>query len=297
MKLSLAIAARNEGPDLEATILTALAGIRAPDEIVVYDDASLEPLRPRVSRWARVITGKAAAGSGPAKHRAIEACTGKAIIIADSHCRFPTDAIEILVRELEFSPRAILCPASTDTLSDRSFRGTGASLRFEGGFWQPRWMDPPIAAPDPIRVPCALGGCYAFTRQTLDRVAGYAPGLVGYGIEEEYLSIRNWLTGGEVRVCPEARVDHRYNRSINRKTRCGAPENTWEMAANRHVAARVCFGHRLYRDFYKPHLPWNKDVQALLAPREEEIRRLAALIESRTTLTTDRLARHTGVRH
>jgi glycosyltransferase involved in cell wall biosynthesis len=259
MRISCAIAALNEGPDLEATVALLLAGTRPPDEIVVVDDCSAGPvrnLRRIFGSTVRTIRNKTRTGSGPAKHRAAEECTGDLVIVMDAHLRPPSDALELLVREHEWTPKAVLSPLSTGVECRRGgFLGHGAVLKLaEEGFWKPEWAPKWKEDLDSYRMSCVLGGCYAIPRKLLSAVGGYAPGLRGYGIEEEYLSLRAWLCGFECRVCPRVIMPHRYKRNVDRTSGDGQPQTLWAMAFNRHTAALVCFGDALYRTHYKPRI-------------------------------------------
>jgi len=258
-RISVAIAALNEGEQLRATIQCILASKTVPDEIVVYDDCGVVPanvrgLGPKVS----VHRGRARIGSGPAKHRAAELCSGSLVILMDGHCRPAYDWLCHIADEHRRHPWAALCPVCVGIGSEdyraNAFRGMGGKLVFEDkGFWATRWNEPksgPLSYP----VQTVIGGCYAIPRRLLDRIGGYAPAYFGYGVEEEFIGLRSWLVGGECRVVPRAVVGHWFNRPINRKTADGAKQFGWEQHFNCHVAAMVCFEDGVYKNVFKPRL-------------------------------------------
>ena len=73
MRVSVAIAALNEGLDLEATIALLDASKTRPCEVIVYDDGSVVPVEDRLAKWSpwcRVMRSDRRLGSGPAKHLA-----------------------------------------------------------------------------------------------------------------------------------------------------------------------------------------------------------------------------------
>lgn len=243
LTVSVAIAVLNEGPDLEAMLAMILAGKVKPDEIVIVDDASIEPVAPRVARLpgVRVIRNRRRMGSGPAKHHAALMCTGDIVIVLDSHMRLPWDWLELWLADHAERPGSILTAVSRGFESHHPFYGMGADLVLEDGFWKPKWAEPRRDATSPYRVPCVIGGAYLIPRHILKRIGGYAPGLRGYGIEEEYLSIRAYMVGADCAVSPRVICQHNYNHGLSRKTADSNGEQSWEMPFNRLVASWVCF--------------------------------------------------------
>lgn len=243
LKVSAAIAALNEGPDLEVTVSMLLGGRRPVDEVIVVDDCSLEPIAPRLASWkaVRVIRNDRRLGSGPSKHLAAERCNGDAVVVCDSHMRVGYDWLDILLRDHAANPSAVLCPANRGFEYDGAFYGAGAKFVLEEeGFWKPSWLSPRKTA-DAYTVPCIIGGLYFLPRHILDTIGGYSPGLAGYGCEEEWVSLRVLAAGFECRVSPKCIALHHYGHSCDRRSACGSDERPWEMARNRIFIRDKCF--------------------------------------------------------
>ena len=304
-RVSVAIAALNEGQQLRATIQCILAAATVPDEIVVYDDAGVKPavirgLGPRV----RLIRGTERVGSGPAKHRAAAACSGQLVIVMDGHCRPANDWLAPIVDEHRRHPWAVMCPVCVgiDGSAFRSgaFRGMGGKLELGGnGFWEVKWNDPKPGAHS-YSLPAVIGGCYCIPRRILDRIGGYAPAFFGYGIEEEYLALRTWIVGGECRMVPRSVVGHWFNRPINRRTVGPQTGRNWEQQFNRHVVAQVCFEPGVYETAYRAGLEksWtNPEMHARLASSAPDIAAARALVQRHRKFKDTDLQDWCGVSH
>lgn len=242
--VSVAIAALNEGAQVQATVSCLLASKTVPDEIVVYDDCSVDPC-PDV-RGARYVQGTRKLGSGGAKQAAVNECEGDVIVVLDAHCRPAVDWLCHILDAHRRAPWAVLCPVCVgiDSASYRSgsFRGMGGELKMgPRGFWEVQWH-PPQTGVHAYCVPAVIGGCYVIPRNVLDLIGGYAPGLKAYGNEEEYLALRTWLVGCECKVVPTSVVGHYFDRPLNRESTDKTKENEWAQDVNRHIMARVCFG-------------------------------------------------------
>ena len=299
LKVSVCIASQNEGVNLLATIGCVLQSKRPPDEIIVVDDCSIKP--ETVPDGVKLWRSLSRLGSGPSKQRSSELASGDVIVILDAHTRPAIDWLDVLIEELERSPKAVLCPVSIGIESNTNFRGCGATLNIDGdGFWKPRWLLDFSKTPHTVCVPSVCGGCYAMTRETLDHVGGYAPCYDGYGCEEEFLSIRAWLVGRECKVVPRCVVGHYYNRSFLRGTADGQAERWWEQSFNRHVAAMTCFEDGVYDATYRPRLLKSCDDPAmheLWRARYSAINELRELIRSRRVRRDAELAAWCGVNH
>lgn len=299
MKISVAIAALNEGAQLAATVADLLANIRPPDEIVVVDDNSfIVQSVPR--EWpVRLVRTDTPVGSGPAKHMAAGLCTGDLVIVMDAHMRVPVDFVGIIADEHRRSPWAVLCPRSHGMESLSTHDGMGGHFTTESGFWKVSWAQHRPAEFHSYAVPAVIGGCYCIPRCVLSRIGGYAPGFAGYGLEEEYLSLRAWIAGGECRVVPRTGTRHYFMRPLDRRTAVRV-DRPWAMHYNRHVAAMVCFDDGVYESVYKPRLDAagrHAALDALLAEKSSEIAAVRADFKKNRRLSDALLPRWCGVTH
>ena len=192
-KISICMAVLNEGLDFETTVAMAASSKPRPFEIVVADDCSLEPVRSRLEPWAarddlliKYIRTPRRMGSGFCKHLALEHAEGDLRVVVDSHMRFPWDWLERLLSEHRNHPDAILCPVSHGFgYPGRQFVGRGCDFHLseELGFWEAKWRVVPTS--ESAAIPCVMGGAYAIPVHVLEAIGGYAPGLLGFGSEED----------------------------------------------------------------------------------------------------------------
>lgn len=301
---SVAIAALNEQPQLDATIACIRAGLVQPTEIIVYDDYGLSPSRPAFPD-VKYIRGTRRLGSGPGKHEAASHATGELVIVMDGHCRPTVDWLEHLWDDYQRSPKAVLAPVCVGieggAFRNEAHRGMSGKLVWSNtaGFWEVNWNECRKGVHS-YATPTVVGGCYAFPRKVLDDIGGYAPALFGYGVEEEYVGIRAWITGNECRCCPRSVVGHWFNRFFDRTTQDGHQGYNWEQHYNRHVIAKVCFGEDVYRKHYKPKLDQygaDPEMYAMLESSSVTIKQAHDHIQSRRVIPDSHLADWCGISH
>lgn len=259
-RVALAIAARDEGPDLEVTVATACAWQTPPDLIAVVVDGdknaggiqnSLRAICQRAGVELIVDVNDKPRGSGPSKHAAVERCLAfgppDIVVVSDSHMRFPWDFSETLAASHYAHPTAVLWPVSRGF--DRGgFRGRNTKATFTGVYWKAEW-DGAVGEDEACpRTPFPMGGCYAVPAAVLPRLGGYAPCLLGYGYEEEWLGMRAWLFGAEVRCMRDAEVQHQYRRKTV------PPRSVALEWWNRAVALRLLLGQDQYNEAIQPGL-------------------------------------------
>lgn len=94
-----------------------------------------------------------------------------------------------------------------------------------------------------MKIPCIIGASYAGSVDTFNRLRGFE-GLTGYGAEEEYLSIKAWMSGGGVRQIRDVVVGHRFNVSRIVGGRPKFVTSGYEVLHNRMVIASTLLPER-----------------------------------------------------
>lgn len=320
--VSVVIATINEDLDLEAMLTLLLAGKTRPDEIIVVDDCSVEPIEPRVSRVRamasdagrepvlRVLRNDRRLGVGASRHRGVEDSSGDLVIVCDSHLRPPYDFLDLVLEAHRKHPYSVLCPRSIGfRAADAEARHHGARFALDaGGYWVARWNpprqqgDPPLDDGAPIG--CVMGACYAASRSLLDRIGGFGPCLTGWGADEEFLSLRAYLCGFDCRLLGFD-MPHHYRKTDEPKLPSrvcahGTEPEKWRPAFNRHVLMSTCFEDGVYERSYAPTM-WRtygpNELRDALAGADEQIRRLRALLQERRTRSDAELTALLGVPH
>lgn len=229
------IATFNEGPQLEATIALLLACEDPPDRIIVVDDCSkVSPasrVRPLLRPCDVLIENGRRVGSGPSKHLAVSKARTDVVVVLDAHVRVPYDFYAYVRDALAAHPSAVFMFPSHGIRAENA--GTSHSCDFAPGEIRAVWK-PLREGGDHPRVPCVMGGVYAFARETIEYLGGFAPDLEGYGREEEWLSLRAWKRGHECRVVMACDVGHHYRKpeDVDRTDRWGVTASGDEVAKN-----------------------------------------------------------------
>ena len=251
MKISLVIACFNEGPDLEATVALAAASKPELHEIIVVDDCSdkeFSVLNRMLSfPDVRVIRTPERLGAGPAKRFGGQYATGDAIVLSDSHMRFPWDWVATAEKSMATYPNAIWCCVSRGFETDSQFCGCGGTLTYDKLGLEFGWREPthPQVAD---HTPCLLGGFYFIPKKIWDALDGLNPNFHGWGYEEADLSIRAWLYGFEVRRMNNLVVKHNYNRNLK-----GNFLNSWQSGFNSLVCHATLFEDGVWQEI-RPYM-------------------------------------------
>ena len=62
-----------------------------------------------------------------------------------------------------------------------------------------------------VDIPCVLGASYFFSKRFWNLIRGLE-GLVVYGVDEAFMSLKAWMCGGRVRVATDVQVGHVFGR-------------------------------------------------------------------------------------
>ena len=193
------------------------------EEIIIIDDASSHPslIRPlqkyikdvlnlrilRLERRVGIIKGRKIGA---------EIATGQVIIYLDCHCEVNKGWIEPLLFEIAKNNHTVAGPV-LDIINPMTFKYEGAMNFVRGGItWYLgfKYIDIPkvsrigLRQMDSYISPALPAGSFAINRQYLLELGGFDPDMKSWGGEDVELSLRVWLCGGRMVVCPCSRVGH-----------------------------------------------------------------------------------------
>jgi len=188
---SVIIAERNEA-DLENTIANIDDTQDNAEIMVVHDEK-----------------GK---GCQYCRHEGIMAVDTDIVIITDGHMRFKKNHLDEMADYIRDNPRHIAC-AKCHHNAEQSFDDSpycGADIVWKSDERNQKWILPSKWRSDSStgEIACVLGACYAMSRDRYINVlkAPWQYGK-GWGMDEEVISIVNWLCGG-MNVLLEQDVAH-----------------------------------------------------------------------------------------
>ena len=213
-KISLIVTARDEPDDiLSATVdgLVETSRGRAR-EIIVVDDGSLVPVtlaQPEV----HVIRNTQALGVQQARRRGASLATGDILVWVDAHMRFAPDWLDHMLAEAHCG--ALLCatwwnyeltsPVCWGADFIWSSQHDEAAGRFPGFGFRHRTECP---GENTVEVPMCIGACYMMLRTTYEKIGGLSPFFRTWGMDEQDISARAWISGFGVKCVSRARVGH-----------------------------------------------------------------------------------------
>lgn len=229
MSLSIIITSIN---DPEQTLLT-IASIRetAGDgpEIIVVDDCSSTSLIHWIKPQAnlKLICNRYQCGCGPSRHIGALAASNDFLLFIDSHMRFTPGWFEIWHKDMMMLPMPFETVACATCLgldskhmdvSKPVMQYYGATMNFYGpdrgkpdkmqvfeAIWTPEADEPENGG----ELPAVMGACY-FVAKAWFLKLGATRFLRSWGCDEQMLSLKSWLAGGECRMLKDVRIGHKF---------------------------------------------------------------------------------------
>jgi len=247
LKIACVITACNEGPEVERTVrslLGSIIGRQHTVRAVVVDDGSTDEscsgIREKDSgeRQVQVIRHDPALGVGRARNAGAYAGLrwgADVITFHDGHMRFPNGVIEALALKahetgaITFSKaKGWWYPPDHPEVRDgkakpgqpRSFVAWGSDIHWNRkDLVQPKYRIYKSGESPWPRIPCPMGACYVFARETVARLTAPTGRLwedvAGrWGFSEQALAIKAFLLGVPVLLGRDLPTMHKY-RSAN----------------------------------------------------------------------------------
>lgn len=223
LPLTVVIPFYNEREEVGNTLESIRQTVGDEVEVILVDDCSddgWDYVACARQYGAHYIRNSIRIGAAAAKEKGIRSARSPYFLLLDAHMRFYISGWHrILLRLLQENDHRLLCCQTRvlqkeegrikDTTDIRTF---GAYLSFHGGETIPSvsWLcrEKALHLTD-NRIPCILGAGYAGSKTYWDKLKGFQ-GLVHYGCEELYVSLKAWLEGGGCRLVPEVEIGYIY---------------------------------------------------------------------------------------
>jgi glycosyltransferase involved in cell wall biosynthesis len=214
--LSVVIPVVNDNEELNLTIKSIRETSPQNVEIIVVDDFSDVPVKIEDST-VKLIRREERIGAGNSKHVGVEVAKSKHILIIDSHMRFVLGWFEEAMKLVPNSPKTLWCTVclglNESNMDCSKAKGSyyGADLilyepekkRVFQGVWTNRKPG------ENYEVSCVMGACY-FVHKDYFLSIGGTKDHKKWGSLEPLLSLKYWLSGGEVRVMTNAKIGHKF---------------------------------------------------------------------------------------
>lgn len=229
--LSPIIVFKNEGENVEKTLASIKETATGQLSILLVDDCSddgfdyAELAKRYNARYHRMDKP---CGSVGTKDWGARNCDSEHFVLLDGHMKFFHKGWdERLVALLEQHPKSIISSRTVYMKSgtngewevqnedfDPNHHGLSMCcyITWDKGYeFDPKWTDKEIPTTDHdlYHVACVLGACYGCSKSWWEEIDGFN-GLIEYGLEESFMSIKTWLMGGECIVVKDWGVGHLY---------------------------------------------------------------------------------------
>ncbi|XP_046568384.1 polypeptide N-acetylgalactosaminyltransferase 5-like [Haliotis rubra] len=196
-------------------------------EIVLVDDASDKvhlghPLSDYIQQLdnVRLVRYTERVGLMTARNAGCDEVTGEVCAFLDAHCEVPEMWLEPLLDRIRQNDKLLAIP-TTDSISSDTFEywKSNPKMMYKGGVdldlyfsWIPltKAEEERDNVLDPVRSPTHLGCCFAMSKANFNRLGKYDPGLKIWGCENQELSFKTWMCGGEMEIIPCSHVGHMF---------------------------------------------------------------------------------------
>lgn len=230
-KLTIVIPFMNERDEVRNTIDSIRNSVGKNVDIIVINDCSddgydYDKDLQRLS--ISYIKNRYRLGAAMSKERGVQLVQTPFFLLLDAHMRFYDSSWAAnIIKELEFCPNRLLCcqsiPLEKDengnvTKKESTANSNGAYLSYNTNKYIPEinWNyhtehTPYIQYHN--QIPCVLGAGYATSKKYWNKLKGLQ-GLIHYGCEEAYISIKAWREGGGCYLLPKVCIGHIYRKTF-----------------------------------------------------------------------------------
>jgi glycosyltransferase involved in cell wall biosynthesis len=224
-ELTVIIPFRNEKYEVEETLKSILEHSDGNVEILLINDASDDDFDYKTvaeKYHAGYLVNEERLGVASSRDIGVQACKTPYFLLLDAHMRFYDHFwVDRMVGELKSDPKVFLCSQTkvlvrvNGLLSEVCDRTTsyGAYVKLQDGIrlFELNWItrepqDPELKT---VPIPCVLGAGYACGKEYWLYLNGLE-GLMQYGNDEAYISIKVWMSGGSCKLLKDLVIGHIY---------------------------------------------------------------------------------------
>lgn len=285
-KLTIVIPFLNEEEEVKNTVVSIREHTDNKVDIILINDASDNQYdyEKNLSGYnVLLVNNKVRMGSAISRDIGINMIKTPYFLSLDAHMRFyDKEWLSIIIERLEEDDHKLLC-CQTKVLN-KSFWGEietpqrpsvyGAHIVFEKGqdLLNVKWNKKEHCPGSEFeKIPCVLGAAYAGSKRYWTYLKGLE-GLVNYGCEEAYISMKIYLEGGYCELLKNVVVGHIY------RTRFPYQMSANDLVYNKLVIAELLLSESLknfvFAEFKKMNEPAYDYSCAKLKESVEQIKRL-----------------------
>lgn len=212
-----------------AELLETVRSVRSTGftgELIVIDDASVEPQRIEEDLAFRLIRNEERQGVAKNRHLGTELAKSKWVLFLDSHMRMDPnwlaefDKLKGLENTLINGTCLGMTPGHKDITKPQGVYAGATLLVLNRGtqeILEGKWV-PEVA--EGTEIPCCMGAIYFIPRDFFLEIGGLKT-LCSWGSDEPYLSSKVWMAGGRVVQSRGIRAGHVFRNAAPYHTVCG----------------------------------------------------------------------------
>lgn len=220
-KLTIIIPFRNEGDEVFIT----LEGIRkhcCDCEVIVINDASDNDYDYSALETCgvRYITNNISLGVAGCRDLGVELADTPCVLFLDAHMRIESDICTPIIGYLSNNPISLVCLQTAiwvnfkgeviKVVGEAKAKATYIDFSFDKLWHAPSQM---LSSDEfdlnVVEIPCIMGAAYGINKKFYQRLHGLR-GLEGWGMDEQLLSTKVWLSGGTCVLFPQVHIGHVY---------------------------------------------------------------------------------------
>lgn len=217
-KLTVIIPFLNEGQEIYETLVSIRHTTSSRVDILLVNDYSNDQYD--YEEWAKYfdasyIRNDYRKGVAESRNIGVRNIQTEYFLIIDGHMRFYDDQwVEKLLSNLELDERAIYCckcrPLNIQGNLIPNKPSFGAYVGMDNQALLPQWIREDIHPDEKVvKIPCILGASYAGAKSYWEYLKGLK-GLLNFGYDETYLSIKVWLEGGYCYLLKDIEIGHKF---------------------------------------------------------------------------------------
>lgn len=226
--ITIIITFQNEGVEVKKTV-ESIRATTVGIPIILIDDFSTDNYD--YESLAKIynckyIKNSENLGVAGSRDLGVQICDTEYFVLLDGHMRFyDIDWDNQFVEILSKNPNSIVCSNTADISNYYDYGYISEQKHYtlqEGCYidftpispYSTKWSFISLDEGPLTRIPCVMGACYASTKTHWNNIRGLQ-GLVKYGCDEQLMSIKTWLSGGECLLIKDFYVGHLYRNKPN----------------------------------------------------------------------------------